>query len=106
MFVAALLINVSMWFERFVIVVSSLSADFLPSSWDYYSPTFVDVGLFVGSFGLFFTFFLLFLRFVPMIAISEVKAVLPQADPHYYNGNGHGEKSLAEKAGVDKGGQS
>jgi molybdopterin-containing oxidoreductase family membrane subunit len=104
MFVAALLINVGMWFERFVIVVSSLSADFLPSSWDYYSPTFVDIGLFVGSFGLFFTFFLLFLRFVPMIAISEVKAVLPQADPHHYNGNGHGKKGQEQQAGVEIGG--
>jgi molybdopterin-containing oxidoreductase family membrane subunit len=106
MFVAALLINVGMWFERFVIVVSSLSADFLPSSWDYYSPTFVDIGLFIGSFGLFFTFFLFFLRFVPMIAISEVKAILPQADPHYYNGNGHGKKGTTQSASVEKGGRS
>ncbi len=106
MFVAAILINVGMWFERFVIVVSSLAADFLPSSWDYYSPTFVDIGLFVGSFGLFFTFFLVFLRFVPMIAISEVKAILPQADPHYYNGNGHGKTREVKKANVEKGGRS
>jgi molybdopterin-containing oxidoreductase family membrane subunit len=106
MFVAALLINVGMWFERFVIVVTSLSADFLPSSWDYYSPSFVDIGMFIGSFGLFFTFFLLFLRFVPMIAISEVKAVLPQADPHYYNGNGHGKKAQVQEPATEKGGQS
>jgi Ni/Fe-hydrogenase subunit HybB-like protein len=104
MFVAALLINVGMWFERFVIVVSSLSADFLPSSWDYYSPTFVDIGIFIGSFGLFFTFFLIFLRFLPMIAISEVKGVLPQADPHYYHGNG--KKGNIKKRGVVLGGQS
>ena len=88
MFVASLLINVGMWFERFVIVVTSLSADFLPSSWDYFSPTWVDVGMLFGSFGLFFTLFLLFLRFLPMISITEIKAVLPQADPHYHNGNG------------------
>jgi molybdopterin-containing oxidoreductase family membrane subunit len=106
MFVAAILINVGMWFERFVIVVTSLSADFLPSSWDYYSPTFVDIGLFVGSFGLFFTFFLLFLRFVPMIAISEVKAVLPQADPHHYNGQGHGEETPVKSAETSSGGES
>jgi molybdopterin-containing oxidoreductase family membrane subunit len=102
MFIASLLINVGMWFERFVIVVSSLSADFLPSSWDYYSPTYVDIGIFVGSFGLFFTFFLLFLRFVPMIAISEVKAVLPQADPHHSGGNGHGEKLSAREEKVEE----
>jgi molybdopterin-containing oxidoreductase family membrane subunit len=104
--IAALLINVGMWFERFVIVVSSLSADYLPSSWDYYSPTFVDIGLFVGSFGLFFTFFLIFLRFVPMIAISEVKAVLPQADPHFYDGNGHGKANKANKVSIKNGGRS
>jgi len=82
MFVASILINVGMWFERFVIVVS-LARDFLPSSWDYYKPTFWDVSTLVGSFGLFFTLFLLFARFVPMIAISEIKGVLPEADPHH-----------------------
>jgi Ni/Fe-hydrogenase subunit HybB-like protein len=89
LFIASIFANIGMWFERFVIVVSSLSRDYLPSSWDYYSPTLFDVGIFVGSFGLFFTLFLLFLRFIPMIAISEVKAVLPEADPHH--GNGHAE---------------
>ncbi|MGD9899711.1 MAG: NrfD/PsrC family molybdoenzyme membrane anchor subunit [Calditrichaceae bacterium] len=94
MFVASILINVGMWFERFVIVVSSLSRDFLPSSWAYYKPTIFDIGIFIGSFGLFFSLFLLFIRFLPMIAISEVKGVLPQADPHHngHNGGGHHEK--------------
>ena len=89
MFVASILINVGMWFERFVIVITSLSQDFLPSSWDYFSPTFFDVGIYLGTFGIFFTFFLLFLRFLPMVAIAEIKGVLPQADPHYYEHNGH-----------------
>jgi hypothetical protein len=71
-----------MWFERFVIIVTSLHRDFLPSSWDYFSPTMWDVACFVGSFGLFFTLFCLFVRFVPMVAIAEVKAVLPQASAH------------------------
>ena len=84
MLVASILINVGMWFERFVIVVSSLANDFMPANWDYYSPTFFDIATFVGSFGLFFTGFLLFLRFLPMIAVSEVKGVLPTADPHHY----------------------
>jgi molybdopterin-containing oxidoreductase family membrane subunit len=79
MFVASILINVGMWFERFVIVVSSLANDFLPSSWDYYSPTIWDILTFVGSFGLFFTLFLLFIRFLPIIALAEVKGVMPQA---------------------------
>lgn len=82
MFIASILINVGMWFERFVIVVASLSRDFLPSSWDYFSPTIWDISTFVGSFGLFFTLFLLFIRFLPMISMSEVKTVLPEANPH------------------------
>ncbi|MBC8401554.1 MAG: polysulfide reductase NrfD [Candidatus Marinimicrobia bacterium] len=88
MLVASILINVGMWFERFVITVISLSRDYLPSSWDYYSPTFFDIATFVGTFGLFFTLFLLFLRFLPMISMSEVKGVLPEADPHHYHEEG------------------
>ncbi len=84
MFVISILINVGMWFERFVIVVSSLANDFLPAAWDYYSPTFWDISTFVGSFGLFLTLFLLFIRFAPIIAMSEVKGVLPEADPHHH----------------------
>ncbi len=91
MFVISIFVNIGMWFERFVIVVTSLHRDFLPSSWDYYVPTIIDVGMFVGSFGLFFTLFLLFIRYLPMIAMSEVKGVLPQADPHHHahKGGGH-----------------
>ena len=88
MFVASLLVNVGMWFERFVIVVTSLANDFLPSSWGMYEPTWVDVVTLLGSFGLFMTFFLLFIRFLPVLAIAELKAVMPEADPH---GHGHGE---------------
>ena len=75
-FVIAILINVGMWFERFVIIVTSLHRDYLPSSWASYVPTGIEVATFVGSFGLFFTCFFLFCRFVPVIAISEVKGVL------------------------------
>ena len=82
LFVASIFINIGMWFERFVIVVTSLHADFLPSSWDYYRPTFWDVMTFLGSFGLFFTLFTLFVRFLPMVAIAEVKGVLPEAHAH------------------------
>ncbi len=86
MFIASILINIGMWFERFVIVVT-LARDFLPSAWDYYSPTWHDVGLLIGSFGLFFTMFLLFLRHFPMVAMSEVKGILPEADPHHKGGH-------------------
>jgi molybdopterin-containing oxidoreductase family membrane subunit len=89
MFALSIVVNIGMWFERFVITITSLHRDFLPSSWGYFTPTWIDIGTFVGSFGLFFTLFLLFLRFVPMVAIAEVKGVMPQADPHAYEGDGH-----------------
>ncbi|MGJ5819276.1 NrfD/PsrC family molybdoenzyme membrane anchor subunit [Paludibaculum fermentans] len=76
MFVLCIFINIGMWFERFVIIATSLHRDFLPSSWGYFRPTWVDIGTFAGTFGLFLTLFLLFLRFLPAIAISEVKGVL------------------------------
>jgi molybdopterin-containing oxidoreductase family membrane subunit len=82
LFVASLLINVGMWFERFVIVVTSLHRDFLPSAWGLYAPTTWDILTLIGSFGLFFTMFCLFVRFLPMVAISEVKGVLPEARVH------------------------
>lgn len=85
MFAISILVNIGMWFERFVITVISLHRDYLPSSWGYFTPTWVDVMTFVGSFGLFLTLFLLFLRFAPMVALSEVKGVVPQADPHFHD---------------------
>jgi molybdopterin-containing oxidoreductase family membrane subunit len=78
-FVLSIFINVGMWFERFVIIVTSLHRDFLPSSWAEYSPTSVEIATLIGSFGLFFTLFLLFCRFLPVIAIGEVKGVLGYA---------------------------
>ena len=83
LFAISIFVNIGMWFERFVITVTSLHHDFLPSSWDYFSPTIWDVLTFVGSFGLFFTMFTLFVRFVPFVALAEVKAVLPEANPHF-----------------------
>ncbi len=83
MFIISIFVNIGMWFERFVITVTSLHRDFMPSSWAYYTPTWVDICTFIGSFGLFFTLFLLFLKFLPMIAVAEVKMVMPEADPHY-----------------------
>ncbi len=84
MFILSIFINIGMWFERFVIIATSLHRDFLPSSWGYFSPTWVDIGTYAGTFGLFLTLFLLFLRFLPSIAISEVKGVLHQqvSAPH------------------------
>ncbi len=77
MVVICICVNIGMWFERFVICVTSLNRDFLPSSWGYFHPTWVDIGMLVGSFGLFGTLFLLFCRFLPAVAIAEVKLVAP-----------------------------
>ncbi len=85
MFALSIVVNIGMWFERFVIIVSSLANDFLPSSWDAFFPTWVDIGTMLGAIGLFATLFLLFCRYLPMIAIAEVKAVMPQADPHAHH---------------------
>jgi Ni/Fe-hydrogenase subunit HybB-like protein len=81
-FVIAFFVNIGMWFERFVITVTSLNRDFLPSSWHYFSPRIFEPLFLVGSFGLFFTLFLLFVRYLPVIAMAEVKSVLPRANPH------------------------
>lgn len=86
MYPVVLLVNVGMWFERFVIVVTSLHRDFLPSSWGYYKPTIIDLGLLVGSFGIFLTLMLLFCRFMPTIAATELKVVLSESQRH---GGGH-----------------
>ena len=75
-FAISILVNVGMWFERFVIIVTSLHRDFLPSSWVMYTPTIIEVVTLAGTFGLFLTAFLLFCRFLPMIAMAEVKGVL------------------------------
>ncbi len=95
MWIVAMFVNVGMWFERFVIIITSLTRDFLPSSWGLYKPTWVDIGMFAGSFGLFGTLFLLFCRFIPMVAMAEVKTVMPQATPrlgvHQPQGDYHGE---------------
>jgi len=84
LFVVANICNIGMWWERYVIVVSSLNRDFLPSSWALYWPTYVDILMFMGTFGLFFTLFLLFMRFLPVVAIAEVKSVTPMGHIHHF----------------------
>jgi molybdopterin-containing oxidoreductase family membrane subunit len=76
-FAICVLVNVGMWMERFVIIVGSLERDFLPSSWSDYIPTLIEIATLLGSFGLFFTCFLIFCRLLPVIAMAEVKGVLP-----------------------------
>ncbi len=94
MFVATILINIGMWFERFVIIVTSLYQDFLPSSWGQFHPTWADLSLYAGTFGLFMTLFLLFVRWLPMFAIAELKATLPGAHPDMHPHDDHAEAAL------------
>ncbi len=79
-------VNVGMWFERFVIIVTSLSADFLPANWGGYVPSWVEVCTLLGSIGLFMTLFLLFCRFLPVIAMAEIKTVMPAAHGTAHHG--------------------
>jgi len=76
LFIVSIMINIGMWFERFNIIVTSLAKDYLPSSWATYSPSIVEVGVFVGTLGIFATGVLIFFRYIPMLAISEVKGVI------------------------------
>jgi len=83
MFVIAVFVNIGMWFERFVIVVTSLSRDYLPSSWQYFTPSLVDFMILIGSFGFFFTWILLFTKALPVVSIAEVKAVVDGSQPSH-----------------------
>ncbi len=75
-FIVSIVVNIGMWFERFVIIVTSLHRDFLPSSWVMYHATWVEAGIFIGTFGLFFTCFFLFAKFLPVINMAEVKTII------------------------------
>ncbi len=90
MFIISIFVNIGMWFERFTIIATTLHHDFLPASWGYYTPTWVEISIFVGTFGIFLTLFLLFAKFVPVIAIAEVKSIMPSAQPSHHHGDDHG----------------
>ena len=97
-FVMSLFVNVGMWFERFVIIATTLARDYIPSSWSYYTPTWVEIGLFVGTIGLFFTLFLLFTRVAPVVAIAEVKSILKSSGDQYSHGS---HEASSEKEAVN-----
>ncbi len=82
-FFLSILINIGMWFERFVIIATTLARDFLPSSWSYYSPTWIEISIYLGTFGLFFTMFLIFARVAPVVAVAEVKHILKTGGDQY-----------------------
>ncbi len=97
-FFISIVINIGMWFERFVIIATTLARDYLPSSWSYYTPTWVEIGIFTGTIGLFFTLYLLFTRVAPVVAIAEIKSILkssgdqytgPNAIHHHDHGHSH-----------------
>src|SRR6476661_8948226 len=92
-FILSIIVNIGMWFERFVIIVPSLHRDYLPSSWVMFSPSIIDIGIYVGTLGLFFTLFLLFAKFFPVINMAEVKTILKYTGdngPTYTGNHGHG----------------
>ena len=93
-FILSIVVNIGMWFERFVIIVTSLHRDYLPSSWAMFSPTIYDVGDYVFSFGLFFTLFFLFAKFLPVINMAEVKAIIKSSSERKPGNHSH---SHAEK---------
>lgn len=86
-FFMSIVVNIGMWFERFVIIVTSLHRDYLPSSWTMFHPTFVDIGCFIGTIGIFFVLFLLFARFFPVLPLNELKTILKSSGEQYKKNN-------------------
>lgn len=86
-FLMSIFVNIGMWFERFVIIVTTLARDYLPSSWSYYRPSWVEIGIYVGTIGIFFTCYLIFARIAPVVAIAEIKHILKTAGDQYVGPN-------------------
>lgn len=91
----SIFVNIGMWFERFVIIATTLARDYLPSSWSLYSPSWVEIGIFIGTLGIFFTFYLIFVRLAPVVAIAEVKHILKVAGDQYVDKNNAAAKEAA-----------
>jgi len=108
-FFMSIFINIGMWFERFVIIATTLARDYLPSSWSYYSPTWVEIGIFIGTMGLFFTLFLIFCRVAPVVAVAEIKSILKTGGNQYvgpdaHHGHDHHQKETVIEKIVDNDG--
>ena len=86
-FFISIIVNIGMWFERFVIIVTSIHQDYLPSSWSMFYPTWVDIGVYVGTIGLFFMLYMAYVRYFPVLAIAEVKTILKSSGESYKNGS-------------------
>ncbi len=85
-FIISIVVNIGMWFERFVIIMST-ARDYIPSNWDYFHPTFVDIGIFMGTIGIFFVLFLLYARTFPVLALNELKSILKSSGDNYKRGD-------------------
>jgi Ni/Fe-hydrogenase subunit HybB-like protein len=102
-FFMSIIVNIGMWYERFVIIVTSVYRDFLPSSWStYYSPSIYEIGFYLGTFGLFFTCFFLFAKYFPVIAVAEIKSVLKTSGENYKVKMSDIEKADAEKFYIEE----
>lgn len=86
-FFLSIVVNIGMWFERFVIIATTLARDYLPSSWSLYSPSWVEIGIYLGTFGLFFTCYLIFVRVAPVVAVAEIKSILKAGGDQYVGEN-------------------
>ncbi|MBP6303727.1 MAG: polysulfide reductase NrfD [Bacteroidia bacterium] len=100
-FLLSIIVNIGMWFERFVIIVTSLHRDYITSSWAMYTPTITEFSILLGSFGLFFTLYFLFCRYLPTINMAEIKAILPKNHDHHSNGHAaHSGAFVNEKGAI------
>ena len=102
-FFMSIIVNIGMWYERFVIIVTSVYRDFLPSSWStYYSPSIYEIGFYLGTFGLFFTCFFFFAKYFPVIAVAEIKSILKTSGENYKVKMSDIEKADAEKFYIEE----
>jgi len=101
-FFLSIVVNIGMWFERFVIIATTLARDYLPSSWSYYRPTWVEISIFTGTIGLFFFLFMIFTRLAPVVAIAEVKAILKVAGDQYIGPKARKEKQQQAEQVAEK----
>ncbi len=97
-FFMSIFVNIGMWFERFVIIATTLARDYIPSSWSYYTPSWVEIGLFIGTLGLFSTLYLIFTRVAPVVALAEVKSILKSSGDQYIGPNADAHHKKEEKA--------